>query len=228
MKKLLSLSAICATLFFTSCERSEVPVNTNCTPNQIWADMSNNPTAMFNIIRTGSLITEYNNTFGYRFIFTYDANNNVIKKEQKLNGITEAYSEFEYNGSNNMTKQKYFSAANGGYYYSINIIYDGNQKIIQAKGYHEPSHILDATYNFTWVNDNITACNLIDDVGTITRFRYTNDAVKENYCKNLFTNFIAMDLYVDEDEFATLPLFVNKNALTSLYEVDAADRRAHV
>lgn len=223
MKKILSLSAICAALIFTSCKRAEVPVNTNCTINQIWADMSNSPTAMFNIVRTGSLITEYNNTLGHRFVFTYDANNNVIKKEEKVNGITEVYLEYTYNSNNKITKQKYYSVGNGGYYYSLDIIYDGNQKIIQAKGYNEPTHLLESTYNFIWTNDNITACNIVPAAnGPITRIRYTNDAVKENYCKNLFTNFIAMDLYVGGDEFALLPLFANKNSLTSVYEVDAA------
>lgn len=151
-----------------------------------------------------------------QILFTYNAQNQLIKKEfyKNHNSQVQFKAEFTTNSSGQITEQKSWEFYNGSLQYTgkETFIYNGN-KIAQITKYDLDDTTIQGKSVFEWTNDNPTKLSIYDGNNVLEcENTITYDLTKENKFNSTFPYFGFQDIY---DEDFQLYMFLGKNIITS-------------
>lgn len=151
-----------------------------------------------------------------KFVFTYNAQNHLTKKEfyDLGNSQVQFKSEFTTNSSGQIKEERNWEFYSGSLKYTgkKTYMYDGN-KLTQITSYDLDDSTIEGNHFLEWTGDNPTKLSVYDENDVLEcENTVAYDLTKENKFNFTFPYFSFQDVY---DEDFQLYLFLGKNVVTN-------------
>ncbi|MEO5947089.1 MAG: hypothetical protein ABIP79_09750 [Chitinophagaceae bacterium] len=221
MRSSRNILAIIGLMFIFSCQNDTIDPNPPGIPCKLirinyYTVSPNGGLQEYSFSYTGDNITEVKSNVD-RFVFFYDASNNIIRKEMYIIGdpVVKMQVDYTYDNQNRLIKKK---KVGGGwiYYNSTQEYFYSNGNMTEIK-FYGPNGTYLGNQIWTWVNNN--PITRVVAMGS-RNYSVNNffDLTKENKLISIYKNFFQI-VYEDEgsDDPYGLIIFLGKNLLIKEY-----------
>lgn len=228
MKNIFSKTVIIAIVaLFCSCNNDDEVTTENCTLATISNFDGDDGEEQMQVTYTGNKITQLLGS-SLKYTYEYDAQDRIsVKNYYEIGDQNNADTLkviYTYNADTTLNEEQFYKLISGSYVQYSRIKYHyTNAKITTSDYYYTENNIetLKGITAYTYTGNNITKVEYVSQTtGSNYSYEFTVDVNTSNPYAAAISNPYQMDTYIDDDEFLSMPIFINPNRVTSYTQTE--------